>query len=400
MSEPIALSEYETRSSVAISREDADILRASRALTVVLSMTEPDTWDLTAGHHVGVVNAGRTEVRIRPKVSVQNLLFLLGYTQDPAGWGRTDALFNEVKDLVPALAYGFEYQVRRALAQGVLKGYVTKDEALPLVRGRIRTSDQMTRRHLVPIPVELTFDEFSPDIIENRLLLAATRALLGLHGLPAPMRPRLRHIAFRLNGVTELLIRRPVPSIMFGRLNERYRPAVTLAALILEGRATGDEVGTRTAVSFLFDMNRVFEDFVTAAMTPTIASRGFRVEPQLTDFLDEAGKISIRPDLSWWNGNRCVGVADIKYKSLSLADLSNADVYQLLAYCVAHDVPRGFLIYAAGNESPDFHRVRNLGVEIEVVTLDLRLRPISLLASLDALAARFLADAGVEVLSA
>ena len=400
MSEPIVLSEYATRSSIPISHDDAAILGGTKALTVLPSVTEPDTWDLTAGHHVGVINAGRTEVRIRPKVSVRNLLFLLGHTKDPAGWGRTEALFDDVVDFVPALAHGFEYQARRALAQGILMGYVTVDEALPLVRGRIRTSDQITRRHMGPIPVELTFDEFSPDILENRMLLAATRVLLGLQGLPATIRPRLRHIAFRLNDVTQLPARRPVPSVTFNRLNERYRSAVTLATLILEGRATGDEVGSRRAVSFLFDMNRIFEDFVTLALGPRIASRGLRVEPQLTDSLDEAGKISIRPDLSWWDRHKCVGVADVKYKSLSLSDLPNADVYQLLAYCVAHKVPRGFLIYAAGNESPDLHRVRNLGVEIEAVTLNLSLRPAPLLASLDSLAAHFLDDGWEEDLSA
>jgi 5-methylcytosine-specific restriction enzyme subunit McrC len=173
---------------------------------------------------------------------------------------------------------------------------------------------------------------------------------------------------------------------VFTRLNERYRAALILAALILEGRSTGDEVGTRQAVSFLFDMNRVFEDFITAALSPLLADRGVRVEAQFTDYLDVAGKISIRPDLSWWSGRRCLGVADIKYKALRLAELPNPDVYQLLAYCVAHNVPKGFLIYAAGNEVPDLHRVRNLDVEIEVVAVDLGLRPAPLLASLETLA--------------
>lgn len=399
MSDPIVLTEYASQSSIRISHEDAAVLRGTQALTVLPSMIDPGAWDLAAGHYVGVIRAGQTEVRIRPKVSVRNLLFLLGHARDPAGWGETDAMFEEVADLVPALANGFEHQARRALAQGVLKGYIILDEALPLVRGRIRSSDQMTRRHGVPIPVELTFDEFSPDILENRMLLAASRILLQLQDLPAFNRPRLRHLAYRLDGVTELPARRPVPTVRFSRLNERYRAAVTLAALILEGKATGDEIGGRQAVSFLFEMNRVFEDFVTAALAPRIANRGVRVEPQLSDYLDEAGKISIRPDLSWWSGRSSLGVADIKYKSLSLADLPNADVYQLLAYCVAHNVPKGFLIYAAGNESPDLHRVRNLGVEIEVVALDLRLRPAPLLASLDSLAALLVGEQS-SVLSA
>jgi 5-methylcytosine-specific restriction enzyme subunit McrC len=400
VTEPIILSEYGAQMSVPIPAEDAAILGRTQALTVLPSMTHSGAWDLAASHYVGVVQAGQTEVRITPKVPMRNLLFLLGYARDPSGWREIEALFEEVEDLVPALATAFEFQTRRALRQGVLKGYVTLDEALPLVRGRIRSSDQMVRRRGVPLPVELTFDEFSPDILENRMLLTATRVLLGLHGLPPFLRPRLKHLASRFDGVTSLAVRRPVPTVVFTRLNERYRAALTLAALILQGRATGDEVGTRQAVSFLFDMNRVFEDFMTAALSPHLTDRGVRVEAQSANYLDEAGKISIRPDLSWWSGPRCLGVADIKYKSLSLADLPNPDVYQLLAYCVAYTVPKGFLIYAAGNEVPDLHRVRNLGVEIEVVAVDLGLRPAPLIASLETLASRIMAGEQTQILSA
>ena len=361
--------------------------RDTKALSVLPSMINPGTWDIATNHYVGVIQAGETEIRILPKVRTQNLLFLLGHTRDPAGWGRMDALFEDVIHLVPALAYGFEHQARRALVQGVLKGYVTLDAALPLIRGRLRTSDQMTRRHLIPLPVELTFDEFSPDVLENQLLLAASRNLLGLRGLPASIRARLRHLASRLDGVSQPPFRSPLPEVTFNRFNERYRAAVGLAVLILGGRATGDAVGGRQALSFLFDMNRVFEDFVTAALAPRVEDLGLRVEPQHTDWLDVAGKIEIRPDLSWWHRGECEGVADVKYKSLSLSELPNADVYQVLAYCVAHRVPKGFLIYAAGNESPAIHHVRNFDVDIEVVALNLDLRPAALLASLDHLAA-------------
>jgi 5-methylcytosine-specific restriction enzyme subunit McrC len=147
-------------------------------------------------------------------------------------------------------------------------------------------------------------------------------------------------------------------------------------------------------------MNRVFEDFVTATLAPRIEGHGFRVERQQTDSLDLAGKIEIRPDLSWWRRGECVGVADVKYKALSVSELPNADVYQVLAYCVAHGVPKGVLIYAAGNESPDLHRIRNLGVEIEAIALDLDLRPKPLLDSLYSIAARFVAADRLQSLPA
>ena len=58
----------------------------------------------------------------------------------------------------------------------------------------------------------------------SSMLLAATRTLLGLHRLPGSVRPRLRHIAFRLEGVTELVARRPC-AIGHVRAPQRALPA-------------------------------------------------------------------------------------------------------------------------------------------------------------------------------
>ncbi|MFL0389949.1 hypothetical protein [Curtobacterium sp. 179-B 9B NHS] len=37
---------------------------------------------------------------------------------------------------------------------------MTRDDALPLARGRWRIGDQLTRRGGQPLPVELSFDEY------------------------------------------------------------------------------------------------------------------------------------------------------------------------------------------------------------------------------------------------
>ena len=58
---------------------------------------------------------------------------------------------------------------RRAFGRGLLRGYLTEEEALHTVRGRIRFDEQIRRRYGIPLPVELRFDEFTEDILANRL---------------------------------------------------------------------------------------------------------------------------------------------------------------------------------------------------------------------------------------
>ena len=55
----------------------------------------------------------------------------------------------------------------------LLHGYREEEDALQTVRGRIRLDDQMRRRPGFLLPVEVRYDEFTDDILENRLVKAA-----------------------------------------------------------------------------------------------------------------------------------------------------------------------------------------------------------------------------------
>lgn len=51
--------------------------------------------------------------------------------------------------------------------------------------------------------------------------------------------------------------------------------------------------------------------------------------------------------------------------------MPNADLYQLLAYATALDLPGGLLVYAQGEVNDVVHRVSHAGKRLEVATLDL-----------------------------
>ena len=67
--------------------------------------------------------------------------------------------------------------------------------------------------------------------------------------------------------------------------------------------------------------------------------------------------------------------------------MPNADAYQMLAYCTALSLKRGFLIYAKdAGEKPATHHIRNAAAVIEVRTLDVEVEPELLLRHVDVLA--------------
>ena len=64
-------------------------------------------------------------------------------------------------------------------------------------------------------------------------------------------------------------------------------------------------------------------------------------------------------------------MGDAKYKNLTRSSVPSADLYQLLAYTTALDLPGGLLVYAQGEADAASYRVRHAGKRLYVAALDL-----------------------------
>ncbi|MGW4102850.1 McrC family protein [Streptomyces sp. NPDC004976] len=371
--------------------------RALAALRIVDAVPDPYTpghWSLRAGSTVGAVTLtvpghdAPLTVRIVPKVPVARLFFLLGYGLDPTGaWRDGEVEVAEHRDLLPALAHAVERQVDRALRQGLLQGYRVTEETSPVVRGRIREAEQIRRRFGAALPVEVAYDDFTTDIAENRILRGAVERLLRLPGVPREVRRRLLHQRARLADVTVPVRGRPLPEWRPSRLNARYYHALPLARAVLQDASPEHGLGGLRVDGFLFDMNRLFEDFVTVALRDALRGSGRTARLQDGHHLDEAAVVRMRPDFVLYgpDGVPCA-VADAKYKAEKRGGYPETDLYQMLAYCTALGLGAGHLVYARGNASHAVHRVRHAGILIHQHALDLDQEPAGLLADVEEVA--------------
>lgn len=372
------LQEWSTSKSIPLSIVERGVLRP------VLDSIEPsadreDAYDLTPGSIIGALEIGDLSVSIQPKLDIGRVLYLASYAMGAKGAVdlRQERFDYELQPtLVEPLVHALTRAARRAFARGLLHGYRTEEESLYTVRGRIRAADQLRRRFGIPIPIEVRYDDFTDDILPNRLVKAAAAQLGKLRIHSRQSRIDLGWIAATLNNVS--LVEFPttaVPEVKFDRLNEHYREVVTLARLILRHVAIETGRGGVRANGFLMDMNMVFQEFVTRALREELrlTDQVFVSDKNLpwTIYLDEGQQIRLAPDVSWWNGHTCVFVGDAKYKLIEDKRAPNADLYQLLAYTTALGLPGGLLIYAAGDTNDIVHRVHNAGKRLEIATLNL-----------------------------
>ena len=356
-----------------LSVRERDTLRQALPVAVTPAQGSNNTYYLRPDSTIGAVEVGDLSVLIEPKIGIPQVLSLACYAIGKVRFQREDFDYREEYTLPDALAMALARQARLAFARGLLHGYRNEEDALYTVRGRIRFDDQLRRRFGVPFPVEVSFDEFTADILANQLVKAATHRLWLSPLRSGEARRNLGWLTSILDEVSSVEFpRNQVPEARFDRLNEHYRGVLELSRLILRHGAFDAGRGEVRASGFLMDMNAVFQEFVTQALRESL-----RVSPDVflekrIPGLDDGGLIHLRPDLTWWNGRSCIFVGDAKYKNISgERSIPNADLYQLLAYATALDLPGGVLVYAQGEADRATYRVRNSGKRLQVTALDL-----------------------------
>ena len=373
MMREVDLREYERSGPHPLSAAERDALRKALPSLTIEPVTDGEgVYSLTPGSTVGAVEIGGLSVLIKPKIPIPQLLSLVCYAMSRFRPQR--GLFDYPREyaLPDVLALALASATTRAFSRGLLHGYHTEEEALHTVRGRIMFAEQIRRRHGIALPIKVRYDEFTDDIPANRLVKAAAYRLGGMRLRWPAARTGLGWVAAMLDNVS--LMEFPpnaVPEVRFDRLNEHYQEVIALSRLVLRHSAFESGRGQVRASGFLMDMNVVFQEVVTQALREALGvSSHVFLEKEIWS-LDKEGQVRLRPDLTWWDGGACTFVGDAKYKNIAGERVPNADVYQLLAYVTALDLPGGMLVYAEGEADTATYRVRHSGRRLEVTALDL-----------------------------
>ena len=149
------------------------------------------------------------------------------------------------------------------------------------------------------------YADLTSDTAENRVVLAALRLLPALlRGKEAgSLVRRVRALLPRFAGVTVVshtqalgLLR----GVSFHRLNQTYAPVLGLCRLALQHLTLDAQPGPHPFASFLVDMPRLFESFITERLRFYLAQRGLRVVAQRYDYLDEGRRVGIRHGTVCW----------------------------------------------------------------------------------------------------
>lgn len=388
MPTPLILTEGGPAQTVALTGAEYRALNDLGIVTVTPTLTE-GLFDIVAARKVGAVGVGDRQIIVRPKITDLNrLLFMLGYARNPQVWRDEPIRVDPADELLPAVAEAFARLASRAVEQGLLQGYRTITNGLPVLRGRVLAGEQMSRYYGLPVPIAVQYDDFTVDIAENQLLAMATLRLLTTPRISDPARRLLQRLRRSLAEVSVPPRGTQTPWWQPNRLNARYHAALRLAEIVLAAESFEHRSGDVMVTGYMFDMWKIFEDFVTIALSESLNRLGWQCQLQAPLYLDEQHRIAMQPDLLCHRGAGQTAVVDAKYKAERPEGFPNADLYQMLAYCTVLGLREGHLIYAKGNEEGRVHTVQRSGITVHCRALDLGLGTTALLRQVDQLTIR------------
>lgn len=226
------------------------------------------------------------------------------------------------------------------LHKGYLRTYVTEEDNLSTLRGRLIFKDHIRLNAVNKARFYCEFDEFTEDNLFNRQLKAAIRVFRGRVSNQQTYR-HLTDLAFAFSDVRDMPVDiNTIERLHFTRLNDRFKTVFDMAILILAGKSPNMSTGEHSAPAMLFDMNKLFEEFVALELKKKL-SREYSLSAQFNEInLSKKHSFKLKPDIVVTKSEVIESILDTKWKAKGNKDsvnVSQADAYQMYAY--GHRMP-------------------------------------------------------------
>lgn len=323
-------------------------------------------------HHVGYLQVGRIAIEVLPKADrggaqgterrwKRVLLAMLEVTTGLDLHSPTDA--TQAVDratLLELLSGAFVREVATILRQGLARAYRTEESNGTTLRGRLLMTEHVRENAVRADRFYVRFATFDGDIVVNRILAETLRVIRDLP-VSAGLRARAAEQGARFESFAPIELRsRLFERLTLGRSTARYERALGLARMILEEVAPALVSGRTNVFALMFDMNRLWEEFV-AALFRRAAVPGLEVHTQTSRVFwraEPGRRKMVRPDLLVRDAatGEVLLVVDTKWKVPLDGVPSDDDLKQMFVYNELFRSRTAVLLYPAA--SPEVASLR------------------------------------------
>lgn len=323
-------------------------------------------------------------------ILIRNIYYMLAYAFQELRQNNYAEIegekFDNIFDLfAEILSRGISHQLK----QGLYREYVSKNESMQTIRGKIDINATIANRVRNIRQIVCDYDELSENNVYNQILLTTSAVLIRHSDVKTDKKAKLKRLMLFFHNVEPIDLHTiRWNSLRFDRNNRNYRMLIYLCYFIVSEWLMTTEKGKNRLREFSDDhMCRLFEKFVLEyykkhhpELKPCAAQIEWNIEK-------EKSSINILPimqtDILLTMKERTL-IIDTKYYSQTMqkqydkSTIHSGNIYQINTYVTEYDEDHqgnvdGMILYAKTQEEivPDGSLTKKDGNIIYFKTLDL-----------------------------
>ena len=201
------------------------------------------------------------------QIPIENIYYLLCYA-----WNKLDekervnVSIDDKTELVDLFAKVLINATKMLLKRGIDKNYIDHTEELGGVKGKIQISQTLKSNLLFKQRTICSFDDFSANIILNRILVSTIYRLTRTKGLDKQLKSELVSLQRMLSDIEQIEITNSLfKQVRLNRNNRFYGFVMNVCQIIYESTFPSEEHGKYKFSDFTRDdnkMNQLFEAFI------------------------------------------------------------------------------------------------------------------------------------------
>jgi len=327
---------------------------------------------LRTSHYVGVLQVNNLRIQILPKLyrrgtddtkdkaeqALKNLSYMLRYATKLKIEETPQSLF-ETGDILEIYISMFLSELEDVLRSSIFREYVTVEENLSTVRGKLLLARHIKSNIVRNLPRAFCgFDELTRDNLLNQTIKYTLRVLKSISQSYENHR-KIEQLLFIFDEVSDVVIRPHHQSkLHFHRLNMHFKPVIDRCFMFIRNFAVDLSSGRIEYGSIVFDMNKLFEEFVGELLRRNrgyifrdTEFRDYRLRLQSTGkyLVEEPPRFRLIPDIVLSREGGVKLIIDTKYKMLDSSQphsgVSQEDAYQMFAYSQKFKCSKVVLLY-------------------------------------------------------
>lgn len=301
--------------------------------------------ELKANSHVGkIVLPSKKEIIVKPKIKINNLLYIISYTYDLVDFRYTEKRkVTENDALIQTYIIVLLNWIENLFKKGLYKNYQNFTEELSGIKGKIKLNESLIKRD----KLVCEFHDMSFSNEENRIIKATLLFIINQKHIDKHIRQRAL-IFFRLLKEVQIvqLSKNSFKRLNINRLNKYYKPILELCELVYNNLRLTDDRDKTLFSGYMVNMHNIFEKFLLKALQKKMKNDNViaSLKNNWTDFASDNNLPQIKPDILVKNK----AIIDAKYYKTPFTSNGNyisGHIYQIITYLKAYKLSKGFLVY-------------------------------------------------------